>query len=137
MQKPTDTKITSVIVKINQLTSQEKIDWEIEKPPASLIEGSDAVVPIFMRAAYNGKYIALYQRRFQAKDLYLGYSNGLDKAEKYWVEKIVFALMDSQRNILWSTSTPESALRDLLDTVKAKIANVDQFFDDILGIDLE
>ena len=119
-----DEKITSLLVKLNKLTSLDEITWLLEEPPRALLKGTDDYVPFFISAIYKGRTFSLYQQRYQS------YDGERDKF--YWSERVAFAILDSGGTVLWETSRYSSALMDLFDTARRKVANVDAIIDDLL-----
>lgn len=125
----TDEKITALIVKLNRLTSLGELHWAVEDPPGPILRGTDYYIPFFMSAFYKGKRFGLYQQRYQSYDG--------DRDRLYWNERLVLALLDVEDRILWETSQQYSALGDLFETARRKVANVDEILDDILNNDDE
>ena len=122
-------KITTLLVKLNRLTSMEKLRWHVEDAPRSLSRGTDDYIPIFMMARYKGQKFGLYQQRFQSYDG--------DRDRFYWSEREVLALIDIDDRVLWETSRNYSALNDLFETAKRKVSNVDEMIDNLLEDDDE
>lgn len=122
-------KSTSIIVKLNRLTSSGQIKWRFEEPPRQIFRGTDSFIPIFMTAVYKHQKFALYQNRFQSYDA--------DRDRMYWTENIILAIIDDEDRVIWETNEYYSALLDLFETARRKTANVDGIFDDILSDDEE
>lgn len=121
----TDEKITALLVKLNKLTSLDQIIWRVEDPPRSLSKGTDDYIPFFMSASYKGQTFGLYQQRYQAYDG--------ERDRFYWSERIAFAILDPEERILWEIVRYSSALADLFETARRKVANVDGIIDDLLS----
>lgn len=119
-----DDKTTALLVKLNRLTSLERVFWHVEEPPRPLSRGTDDYIPIFMVASYKGRRFGLYQQRYQQ------YDGEHDRF--YWNEKVVLAILDYEGRILWETPGYSSALADLFETARKKVANVDGIMDDLL-----
>lgn len=120
----TDEKITALFVKLNKLTSLGQISWRVEDPPRSLLRGTDDYIPFFMSAFYKGQAFGLYQQRFQSYDG--------ERDRFYWSERVVFVVLDSEERVLWESTRYSSALADLFETARRKVANVDGILDDLL-----
>jgi hypothetical protein len=118
-------KTTSVLVKLNKLTSLGQLQWHVEEPPPSVVRGTDDYIPLFMTAVYKGKKFGLYQQRYQSYDG--------DHERYYWTDRLVLAILDIDERVLWKTSEPSSALYDLFETARRKIADVDRIIDALLS----
>lgn len=122
-----DEKITTLLVKLNKLTSLGKISWTVEPPPRSIIRGTDNHVPIYMSAIYKGRVFGLFLQRYQSFDG--------DHERLYWSEQVVLAILDGEQNLLWEYATNSSALYDLFETARRKVAGVDGIIDDLINDD--
>lgn len=122
-------KITTLLVKLNRLTSQEALHWNLEEAPRPLSRGTDDYIPFFMAAQYKGQRFGLYQQRYQSYDG--------DRDRFYWNERLVLAILDFDGRALWETQRQYSALNDLFETARRKVANVDGIIDDLLEDDGE
>lgn len=117
-------KITALLVKLNRLTSLDKLKWMVEEAPRPLSRGTDDYVPFFMAARYKGQKFGLYQQRYQSYDG--------ERDRFYWNERQVLAILDSEDRVLWETPRHYSALSDLVETARRKVANVDGIIDNLL-----
>jgi hypothetical protein len=124
-----DEKITTLLVKLNRLTSLEKINWTVEPPPRSIVRGTDDHIPIYMSAFYKGRVFGLFLQRYQSFDG--------DHERLYWSERVVLAILDHDDNLLWEIANNSSALFDLFETVRRKVAGVDDIIDDLINDDDE
>jgi len=122
-----DDKTITLLVKLNRLTSLGKINWRAEPPPRSIIRGTDDHIPIYMSAIYKGRTFGLFLQRYQSYD---GEHDRL-----YWSERIVLAIIDQEENVLWEIENSSSALHDLFETVRRKVARVDDIIDDLINDD--
>ncbi|NML27449.1 hypothetical protein [Zoogloea dura] len=122
-------KTTALLVKLNRLTSLDKIVWQVTDPPRTLARGTDDVIPFFMYATHKGKHFGLFQQRYQSYDG--------EHERFYWSEQVVLAILDYDGRVLWETSSYSSALADLFETARRKVANVDGLIEDLLGDDEE
>lgn len=124
-----DDKVTALLVKLNRLTSLDQLVWRTEEAPRPLSRGTDDYIPFFLAAHYRGKRFGLYQQRYQSYDG--------ERDRFYWNEKLVLAILDFEGRVLWETSRQYSALHDLFETARRKVANVDGIIDDLLSDDGE
>ena len=118
-------KITALLIKLNQLTSLEQIKWEKQDAPKPLLRGTDDVIPLFFFTRYKYQSFGLYQRRYR---LYDG-----DRDSLYWSETLTLAILDNEGRAIWEIAQYSPALNDLFETVRRKVANVDEIIDDLLG----
>jgi hypothetical protein len=122
-----DSKTTALLVKLNRLTSMDQLKWQVQDPPRSLSRGTDDFIPFFMVAHYKGQRFGLYQQRYQSFDG--------DREQIYWSERQVLAILDFEDRVLWETTRYSSALSDLFETARRKVANVDGIIDGLLDDD--
>lgn len=119
-----DSKITALLVKLNRLTSMDQLQWNVQDPPRSLSRGTDDYIPFFMTATYKAQRFGLYQLRYQSFDG--------DREQPYWSERPVLSILDFHDRVLWETTRYSSALNDLFETARRKVANVDGIIDGLL-----
>lgn len=122
-------KVTSLIVKLNRLTSLGQLTWEVEDAPRTILRGTDDHIPLFMATTYKGQRFGLYQHRYQSYDG--------DHDRFYWSERLVLAILDPEDRMLWETPGQSSALFDLFETARKKVSNIDGLLDDLLADDDE
>lgn len=120
-----DEKITAFLVQLNKLTSLGRMQWEVTEVPASILRGTDDCIPVFMAVTYKGKRFGLFQQRYQL------YDGNHDR--HYWIDRILFVILSYDDKVLWATTTHSSALNDLFETVRRKVADVDGVIDEILS----
>lgn len=119
-----DEKITNLLVKLNKLTSFDHIKWEVTDPPRSIARGTDDYIPLFFTATYKNQRFGLFQQRYQSFDG--------DRERHYWSERLVLAIIDIEGRVLWETPYQSSALFDLFETARKKVANIDDIINDLL-----
>lgn len=124
-----DEKITTLFVKLNKLTSLGKIYWTVRPPPRSILRGTDDHVPIYLSAQYKGKIFGLFLQRYQSFDG--------DREHLYWSEQLVLAILDDEDNLLWQHASNSSALYDLFEAARRKVAGVDGIIDDLIHDDAD
>ncbi len=124
-----DEKIVNLIVKLNKLTSQGMITWEVEDPPRTIVRGTDDHIPLFMVTRYKGQRFALYQHRYQ--------SFSMEFEQLFWNERITLAILDNEDRVLWEEREQSSALYDLFETTRRKVSDIDSLIDDLLSDDEE
>jgi hypothetical protein len=122
-----DPKTIELLVKLNRLTSTGKIQWSLRDPPASLIAGTNDVIPLYMECLFKGQRFALFQQRYEAYDP--------DRDRMYWAEREVFAILDAGRRVLWEGYSFGSALSDLFTTARRKVADIDAILGNLLDDD--
>lgn len=120
----TDEKITALLVKLNRLTSLNKLHWAVQEPPRPILRGTDDYIPFFMGVTYKGQRFGLYQQRYQSYDG--------ERDRFYWNERVVLVILDFEGRVLWETSRQYSALSDLFETARRKVANVDEILNNLL-----
>jgi hypothetical protein len=120
----TDEKVTKLLVKLNRITSLDQLKWTVCEPPGSIQDGRDDVIALFLRASYKDQFFCLYERRSP------NYESEHDTI--YWAEQPVFAILDNKDRVLWEAPW-SSALGDLFETVRKKVANIDKLLDDLLS----
>ena len=118
-------KISALLVKLNRLTSIGEITWSVADAPRPLLRGTDDYIPFCMLTKYKGQLFGLFQQRYQSYDG--------ERDRFYWSERLVLAILDDEGRALWEASQPYSALHDLFETARRKVANVDAIIDDLLS----
>lgn len=137
-------KLTALIVKLNKLTLQGKLTWKIKEPPRLMIQGTDSHIPFYVVTEYQGQSFALYQCRSLEQEQPSYQSSLLSlpafarpPLTNYWDERVILALIDKQGRVLWEEESQQSALSDLLETVRRKVSNIDNVIDALLSDDEE
>ncbi len=120
-----DDKTTALLVKLNKLTSMDKLVWHPATPPAAITRGTDQHILAFMTATYRDTRFGIFQQRYQ--------SYGGDHERFYWSERVVLTILDAQGNVLWELANNSPALFDLFDTVRRKVARVDKILEALLS----
>jgi hypothetical protein len=123
----TDDKATTLIVKLNRLTSLEQITWHVDEPPRTILRGTDDYIPLFIVTEYKGKRFAMFQQRYQ--------SFSMEMEQQYWAERIVLAILDDEGRVLWEEYTRSPALYDLFETARRKVSKIDSVIDDLISDD--
>jgi hypothetical protein len=122
-----DEKITTLFVKLNKLTLLGRMHWSAKPPPRSILRGTDDHVPIYLSTRYKGKVFGLFLQRYQSFDG--------DRERLYWSEQVVLAILDEDENLLWQHASNSSALYDLFETARRKVAGVEGIIDDLIHDD--
>lgn len=120
-----DERMTALLVKLNKLTSMDKLVWHPATPPAAITRGTDQHVSAFMTATYRDARFGIFQQRYQSYDG--------QRERFYWSERVVLTILDAQGNVLWELSNNSPALVDLFDKVRSKVAGVDRILDELLS----
>lgn len=120
-------RITTLIIKLNKLTSLGQIEWEVQDAPRAILRGTDDYIPLFMSTSYKGQKFGLFEHRYQAYDG--------EHERHYWTNKIVLAILDREDRALWETLSQTPALFDLFETARKKVSNIDGLLDDLLEDD--
>lgn len=120
-------KVTTLIVKLNKLTSLGQIEWEVQSTPRAILRGTDDCIPLFMATSYKGKKFGLFEHRYQAYDG--------EHERYYWTNKIVLAILDVEDRVLWETPSQSPALFDLFETARKKVSKIDGLLDELLEDD--
>ncbi|MES2983988.1 MAG: hypothetical protein V4735_02240 [Pseudomonadota bacterium] len=129
-----ENQLTAFVVNLNKLTSLDTVRWRAERPPASLT-GTDDIITLFLSASYGGYHLALYQRQkktfvnpdggsFIRTMTITGFS---EKLEPRWHKETILGVLESG-SVVWETTSPHSAISDLMETARAKAAKVDSLF---------
>jgi len=112
-------KWVEAISQINKLTQDKKLQWKSDSPPDSMKDqGSEYQrVEIMFHTTFKGRWLGIFERYWER-------SMGGTLAD------IVLAFLDDQGRILWEFGDIVG-LRDLMDSVRFQVANVDEFLDSL------
>ena len=123
--KAIDDKTTTLLVKLNRLTSLGNINWIAEPPPRVIVRRANGRIPLFLHTVYKGRQFGLFQQRYQSYD---------DERDRfYWGERTVLVILDKDDNVLWEIANNSSALLDLFETARRKVIDVDRIIDDLIN----
>lgn len=117
---------SKVISKLNRLTQEGVVTWRRTDPPKSIMTGTDDHIFNFYLAKYKGKYIGLYEERYQ------NYSMDLDNY--YWAKRTVLALFSPSLEKEWEFPVL-AGTEELKESVQYQVADVDVFVSDFLDGD--
>lgn len=119
----TDNQASSLVISLNRLTSTGKLNWTLSRPPATISEGTNEVIPFYVECRHQDRLFCLYQCRHQA------YNHDLE--QYYWREIIVLAILDDQKRVLLELVEPSSAIADLLSTIRSQLIKIDDLLAEI------
>jgi hypothetical protein len=122
-------KVSRLLAKLNRLTADGKIAWNVKDAPPTLVHGTDDIIPLFFEAKYKDRWVALFERRTRAYDG--------DRDMFYWTQSTNFAVLDNEDRALWETSQHSPALHDLFSTVSEQASGIDGLLEDMLDDDEE
>ncbi len=123
----TDNRILELIVKLTRLTTEGVIIWTISDATHPIIVGTDNIVQISFITEFQGKRIAIYQKR-------VPYFSG-EYERVFWSELIVLAMLDEQNRVLWENSEESPALNNLFEVVREQSSGINDFIDCLLTKD--
>ncbi len=122
-------KYIDVIAKMIDLTQSGRLVWKAHLPSDTLkVYPDDKVSTVFV-TKYQGKTLRLYQRTYKVRQV-----PSLIRAavgDNEWLKEVVLEFLSEDGSSLWAF--PQMAiLKDLLSTVRYKVAGVDEFINEIL-----
>lgn len=120
-------KEVKLVVKLNKLTDEGKLKWDVLDPPSSISRGTDDYVHIYYETEYKNNYFALYilkEKNFSG-----------EYETFYWVERYKFIMLDSENRVVWESTQAASALPDLLETIREKSSGIEDIFNSLLSDD--
>jgi hypothetical protein len=136
-EKDKKDKWVEVITKLILLTQRAEIKWASVPPPETLI-GKDRYADIIFTTRFKNKNLRLYELNYEIKKPdplnMLANLSIAPKEYPFWTSIIILEIVDAWDHPLWQFPY-DSALRDLLSSVKYQVAGVDSFLDDLLKND--
>jgi hypothetical protein len=119
-------RLVKFVAKLNRMTQEGRIQWELYNPPSDLVSGSDDKIPFFFGAEVNNRKLALYVRRRLEYDP--------QRDEQYWYEKPVLAFCEDDWTPVWEF--PRIAgVKELRDSIQRLYVKADSFIDEFLKED--
>lgn len=122
---PNEQKIIQLLSELTRLTSKGAITWSIVDAPDSLAHATNDVYPLYFQTTFKEQAIGLAQRRYQDYDG--------DRDRIYWTEEIVLVFLDRHKRVIWEARSPVSAMYNLFESVREKVADVDGILSNLLG----
>ncbi|MFW1760441.1 hypothetical protein [Acinetobacter calcoaceticus] len=118
-----DEKAIQLITKLIRETSAGLIKWKVELPPKTLTTATEDDIHIYFEAEYKEKIIAIFERRSK----YF-----MDEHIFAWTSEDVFAILDHLGNILIEYSQHSPVIKELFNTVRQQVADLDSLLNDLL-----
>ncbi len=105
-----------------ELTQKGEVKWVRENPPSKILTTENRIEQVYV-TFYNGKNIRFYE------EMYKYYT---DEDEYHWQTQLVLEFIDENSNSIWQFPQTSNGW-NLLNAVKYRDANVDEFIKDIFG----
>jgi hypothetical protein len=121
-----DEKLIKAISKLNQLTQENKIKWEIMEPPSNLSKGRDVIIPFFYGTKYKANNFGIYEVRYET----ISHETG----QLGWDNVFLLSVFSDDWMKLWSFPRV-SGVYDLLRSVGYQIGDIGKIVDSILSED--
>jgi len=117
-------RLVKFVAKLNRMTQEGRIKWELYNPPEDLTSGTSDKFPYFWGAKVDDQYLGLYVRRFQ--------DYGPENDEAYWTEQTVLAFCAADWTPVWEF--PRTAgIHELRNSVERRYVEADSFIDKFLA----
>jgi hypothetical protein len=117
-------RLVEFIAKLNRMTQEGRIKWQLYQPPEYLTSGTDDIYPFFWGAKVDDKKLGLYVQRHITSDFF--------RINKYWEEKTVLAFCQDDWTPVWEF--PQIAgINELRSSVERQSVGVDSFIDRLLS----
>lgn len=111
-----DPRIVNMVARLIEETATGGLVWRIGDVPRTMTLGSNNVFTLFVETNFRGTRFAVYEMRSR---------HFTDVDEYYWVDAVVFAVLDQQDRVLWQmTGTAE--VYELFNDVRRRVAGVDK-----------
>lgn len=126
MAKESD--IARLISELTRLTVQGAITWRPTTPPSELSRWTDDVIANYFETEFKDQTIGLAARRYRDYD---------PQHDDYtWGQRIVLLFVNrAKHSVIWDYSERSSALLNLFNTVREKVADVDGILKKLLSDD--
>ena len=119
-------RLVKFVAKLNRMTQEGAIEWQLKNPPNDLIAGTDDKIPLFFGARLQDRYVGIYVRRYQEYDS--------DRDQLYWTEKTVLAFCVADWTPIWEFPST-AGIYELLESIQRQHVKVDSFIDKFLAED--
>lgn len=107
---------------LTELTQTNQIKWNRDSPPKSILTTHNRISQVYT-TFYNQKHIRIYEEM---------YKYFTDEDDYFWQTHLILEFTDEYDNSIWQfPQTPNSW--DLLNAIKYKDANIDDFLKGIFG----
>jgi hypothetical protein len=123
-----DNRWVTFVAKLNRMTQEGSLQWEMYNPPTDLVSGTDSKIPMFFGTELKDRKIAIYLERYR--------DYNPDRDQLYWSSRVVLAFCASDWSPIWEF--PKIAgIYELFDSVQRHVADIDSFIDNVLAEDKE
>lgn len=119
-------KWVATISKLLRLTQESQIRWQLKRHSGSLAPGERT--PAVYTTEYAGQRLRLYE--FHRKHVFFGPLS--DEPETDWERGLRLEFLDKNDTPLYSVEDV-AGIGDLLDAVKYKTANIDEFLEKLIS----
>jgi hypothetical protein len=127
-----DTKFDQAVLQILRLTHEDKLTWISKRPPDFWLQNTDEVYAVYFETHYQGRKLALYQKRSRTNDYTKSLAHIIDQPIRDWASSLNLSLLGGNDEILFDF--PKSTqVSDLFQVVRYKEANIDEFVDTLLN----
>jgi hypothetical protein len=121
-------RLVKFVAKLNRMTQEGRMEWELYNPPADLISGTSDKFPFFWGTKIDDKNLGLYVRRYQEYDP--------QYEDNYWTEQTVLAFCADDWTPIWEF--PRTAgIQELRNSIERRYVQADSFIDKFLAEDDE
>lgn len=126
-----DNKLEQAVFKVFRMTHEGALTWVHKPVPRLWQEGSNEIYPIYFETTYQNRKLALFERRSRVSGLGKQWATITGRAVDDWAQSAHLALLGGNHEILFEFPASRQ-IEDLLETVRYKEANVDEFVDALL-----
>jgi len=124
-------KYAQAVLKIFRMTHEGNLKWHHGKAPAIWSMATDSVYPIYFETEYQGRTLALFEERFPVLKMPKALSTSIFGDDRNWGSRARLALLGPHDEIMFEFPYVRE-IQGLLDAVRYKEADVEEFLDEIL-----
>lgn len=124
------------VFKLNKLTSENIIKWNIGEQNDNLKKGIDDIIESIFFTEHNNKSIRIYVRRYKTKVINqsLGVISFHPEYEIILQKTIILEITNHENGFgIFSFPASQNALEDLLSTIKYQASGAKKFISDLLA----
>lgn len=115
-----ESRILKLISQMIRDTSEGKVTWSSENPPATITRATEDYISRYFAAQYKGQRICVYKRR---------YKHYQDMDDYVYSERVEIALLDNKDNLITNLESDGYVVMRLFDTINEKVFKLDSILE--------
>lgn len=126
-----DEKVEQAVLSILRMTHEGTLRWTSAAAPETWLRETETIYPLYFETSLNGRKLALFSCRERIPSHLRQLAEAVGSRAPEWNERYRLALLADNDGILFEFP-PSPVVRDLFVAVRYKVANVDEFLDELI-----